>query len=482
MTYNLILIILIIYILFLIFNNLQLSSPGVQLPQGDHLNNSLVLMKPENLSKSQLIEKYKELSSEKTLDNSNKSNENKSLITDLLKSYFWKLVKSLPRFYILIGKIGLFSFLFKILKQIKVLRVILHGINSVILLIFGIAYSDIYGFAQLFDKISYYWDQYVVFIHETKIYKILVKILKGFKDEDLPVSKIEEITKEIELPENKITFKESEEEFLFSSESKNERNEITNFENNKWDIRNTEKIESSDKPFYHNQFLIIAVSIISLSLIYHYWDNIYDFFVNFLDNIKPDDNSDSLLNNKPETFGDHYSRLCEDTENIVTRINKRKDFYKYFTELSLEQKRTRDISFIKLFEDLKLKQNENIGLFNSMNTQLDLLDKTRMLSNINSIQEVLNKYSEVIPNYNLNLSNLQELIIERSTSPVLIDSSIELGNLNTTIEQSWGQSSSSSPASDDTIKGSFSRGFLKDKDLNPESVWSDKGKSKEVSF
>jgi len=47
--------------------------------------------------------------------------------------------------------------------------------------------------------------------------------------------------------------------------------------------------------------------------------------------------------------------------------------------------------------------------------------------------------------------------------------SIEVENLNTKIERSWSDSSSSSsPASDDTVKGStFKPGFLKGKDIRP---------------
>ena len=63
----------------------------------------------------------------------------------------------------------------------------------------------------------------------------------------------------------------------------------------------------------------------------------------------------------------------------------------------------------------------------------------------------LNKHLDVIPNYNLELENLPKLNVEldRPLSP-LQDSTKIVENLNTTVEKTWGEGSSSnlSPQSD----------------------------------
>jgi len=60
-------------------------------------------------------------------------------------------------------------------------------------------------------------------------------------------------------------------------------------ENNRWDNKNIKqiddkvftndefnKLEETNKPFYLNWYFLISISVISLSLIYYYWDNISD--------------------------------------------------------------------------------------------------------------------------------------------------------------------------------------------------------------
>jgi len=95
---------------------------------------------------------------------------------------------------------------------------------------------------------------------------------------------------------------------------------------------------------------------------------------------------------------------------------------------------------IGLYEQLKLKQNEYVDLFNGLNDKLSYGDQTRLLGNIDAIKDVLFKYSDLIPENMVNLSDIHKIklnnILERSVSPILVESAAEVENLNTKIERS----------------------------------------------
>jgi hypothetical protein len=50
--------------------------------------------------------------------------------------------------------------------------------NSFLTFIFGLAYSDVYGFKDIFDGLILYWSQIIEYIHNSKFYKILIKEFK----------------------------------------------------------------------------------------------------------------------------------------------------------------------------------------------------------------------------------------------------------------------------------------------------------------
>ena len=121
------------------------------------------------------------------------------------------------------------------------------------------------------------------------------------------------------------------------------------FENDKWNIENIERIE---KPFYQNQYFLIAISILSLSLLYYYWDNISELTSNLFKNTKPDiDPSSStseieLINNTnletvieklPDSFQQYCSRLNSSTEDIVRKIKRTRDYLVLIKDLSPEK-------------------------------------------------------------------------------------------------------------------------------------------------
>ena len=142
-------------------------------------NNCLVFIKPENLTKTELVEKFKELSSSKTLKdlkNEDKKVEDKISIKDLFKTYYLKLSTFIFKFKNLISKIVLFTILIKYFRKIKLMRFIIRIINYIFLSTFGIFISDIYGLKEIITQIEYYWMEYVSFIHESRFYKMLIKI------------------------------------------------------------------------------------------------------------------------------------------------------------------------------------------------------------------------------------------------------------------------------------------------------------------
>jgi len=85
---------------------------------------------------------------------------------------------------------------------------------------------------------------------------------------------------------------------------------------------------------------------------------------------------------------------------------------------------------IGLYEQLKLKQNEYVDLFNGLNDKLSYGDQTRLLGNIDAIKDVLFKYSDLIPENMVNLSDIHKIklnnILERSVSPILVESAAEV--------------------------------------------------------
>jgi hypothetical protein len=249
------------------------------------LNNGLVLIKPENLTKTELIEKFKNLSSSKSLkDLKNIKNEggDKIRIKDLFKSYYSRLSAFIYKYKALITKITLFTIIIKYIRKFKLLRFIWKIINYILISTFGIFLSDIYGLKEIIAQIEYNWMKYVNFIHETKIYSVLVKIFHVVVDND--ENKSEVIEDKSKVVENK-------------SESKIIKTEIpssgTELKNEKIIHDKTSGGNEKENWFELKTYFLIGLSIISLGLIYIYWDSINELF----NNVKPDDSSSDGSNN-----------------------------------------------------------------------------------------------------------------------------------------------------------------------------------------
>ena len=179
---NLILIVLIITI-----------QPFITLQYLNFLNNGLVFIKPENLTKTELVERFKELSSSKSLNelknikNDDEKDGDKITFKKYLNSYYIRLsgfILKYQKLFSFMNKIALFTILMKYFRKIKLMRIIFRIINYIFLSTFGIFITDIYGLKEIIAQIEYYWMEYVNFIHENKIYKTLVKIFNVVSNEN----------------------------------------------------------------------------------------------------------------------------------------------------------------------------------------------------------------------------------------------------------------------------------------------------------
>lgn len=242
----------------------------------------LVFIKPENLSKTELVEKFKNLSSSKSLKDLKDKKDNikeKITIKDFLKSYYSKTSAFIFKFKNLITKIALFAILIRYFRKFKLLRFIFKIINYILLSTLGIFISDIYGLKEIIAEIEYCWMNYVNFIHESKIYKSLIKIFHVIIDED----KSEIIKDKSKIVENKETYD-------FPSSNREFENE--KIIHDKISERNTRENRIELKTYF-----LIGISIISLGLIYVYWDSINELFKN----IKPDsDGNESNITETPK--------------------------------------------------------------------------------------------------------------------------------------------------------------------------------------
>lgn len=269
-------------------------------------NYSLLFIKPENLTKIELVEKFKELSSSKSLkDLKNIKNEggDKVGIRDLFKSYYNKLSALIFKYKDLITKITLFTILIKYFRKIKLLRFIWRIIKYITLSTFGIFITDIYGLKEIIAEIEYNWMKYVSFIHESKIYKILVKIFGVINDNEIKSEVIEDEFKIVENKSKSNTIK-------------------SDFPSNEGQLKN-EKIvhdktsggNEKENWFQLEKLVLIGISIISLSLIYIYWDSISEFF------------------KKPDLGGEGESNITE----TPVFLSHEEEYQKYFKELDINQ-------------------------------------------------------------------------------------------------------------------------------------------------
>lgn len=280
--------------------------PFISLQHLNLLNNGLVFIKPENLTKTELVEKFKELSSSKSLNdlknikNEDKKDEKKITVKEFLKSLYLRLSAFIFKFKNLITKIALFTILIKYFRKIKIMRIVFRFINYIFLSTFGIFISDIYGLKETIAQIEYYWMEYVNFIHESKIYKTLVKIFHVVTDEN----------KSTEIEDKSEVVKDKTEVIEDKSELKTIISEIPSsgkeLKNEKIIHDKTGGGNEKENWFELNKYWI-ALSILILPLIYIYWDSI----IESIKNIKPADDDGSTTTTNSPIFQSHEEAYKE---------------------------------------------------------------------------------------------------------------------------------------------------------------------------
>lgn len=261
------------------------------------------------------MEKFKELSSSKSLNDlknikseDKKKDGDKITFKNYLKSYYIRLsgfILKYKNLITLMNKIAFFIILMKYFRKFKLMRILIRIINYIFLSTLGIFISDVYGITEVIAGIEYYWMEYVNFIHESKIYKTLVKIFSVVRDEN-----------KSEVIESKVVVNNSEiiKEPL-KSETISKLNELPSsgreLKNEKIVHDKTSGGNEKENWFKLNKYFWIGLSIFSLSLIYIYWDSISELFKN----VKPDD----------------------DGSNTPVFLDPQDEYKKYFQEKSLNE-------------------------------------------------------------------------------------------------------------------------------------------------
>lgn len=178
------------------------------------------------------------------------------------------------------------------------MRIIFRIINYILLSTFGILMTDIHGLTEIIAQIEYYWMGYVNFIHESKIYKILVKIFHVVSDEN----KSEVIEDKSKVIENKSEVIEDKSNLEIPSSWEELKNEKI--------IHDKTSGDEKENWLNLNKYYWIGLSIVSLTLFYIYWDSI----IELLKNTKPDDDDGSTISEAPNflDYEEEYNKYFKE--------------------------------------------------------------------------------------------------------------------------------------------------------------------------
>jgi hypothetical protein len=344
-------------------------------------------MNLNKFTKAELIKKVKSLNSE---NQDSKINN---------QSFYIKLVEMIVLIKSILIKLTLISLLIKIFKKYSLIRRLWAIINTIIVSIFGISLIDnfsIIGFiTNLFTEITDVIGKGVEYLSNTTFYNYLANLFGS--------NKVETSTNtDMKRP---VIFTNKQTENL--SKESNEDERVSEWLNRK--INDHKKEDSPvlrDEPkqdykmFSSDWFYYVRIGIyitLSVYLTYHYWDDITPYATSAWNWIKSRFNRDDG-NNGP------------DNPNINERYNK-------------------------LVDSLGLNRNKGKGreIINK-----DITDKLRQQ------QDILKGKGEGPSN----LENPFDQYFKpenKVQSPILSSPSLE--NLNSTVEQTWSESRTSSPES-----------------------------------
>jgi hypothetical protein len=202
---------------------------------------------------------------------------------------------------------------------------------------------------------------YVDFIHETKIYKLLVKIFHVIIDKN----ESEVIRDKSELIENK-----SKIENKFDNESKIINSELpssgSELKNEKIIHDKTSGGDEKEKWLIKNKdLLILGLSIVSLGLIYIYWDSIIELFKN----VKPDTDEDGsnatespVISTHQEEYQKYFKELETNEELYDLDVIKAQDIGKTIDYIDVENTKWEDSPTTPKASTSKLPETHGIML------------------------------------------------------------------------------------------------------------------------
>ena len=331
LSYNLMLI-LIILIIWIIINNLKFNLSGVHVIQGDHQNNSnlgLDFIKSENLKKSELLQKVKELSS--SIEKEKIKSKNEDSLINKTKNYFSLILKIFFTFKALLLKLTFLSLVVQILKKYKIFRRVWFLLNTLVLTIYGIFLFDnsFFDFIKnLFNEIHIISWNVIEYLSDTKFYHFLSNLFSNNEviDTKEVIGRKQSINKEI--IQNDIE-KAKLDEFTKRIKKENlelQKNLLENTKTRLSELLNPNKIENinqkeviiSDNDISYKKYLIISSLIISGILAWYYSEEIitgYTSLMEWLMSFRPGggDNTGNNSNTNSTTTWSNISRpLNED--------------------------------------------------------------------------------------------------------------------------------------------------------------------------
>jgi hypothetical protein len=328
------------------------------------------------------------------------------------------------------------------------------------------------------------------------LYAVIVKFLNIFKSESNEKVEIDEefsvkINKDTQVEKNNELLNKEVYDFPFS-DTKIETEKTNDFENNRenfGDSKEIESVESVEKSIFNNQYFWFTISIISLSLIYYYWDNISDLFSKIT---KPGDDTDPNIIPDIEiedkiNWSKKFNGVTKNCDEIISDLKKlTRTYLDNQDKFSMETLRAYKFNIMGNCETLKVDYNKAVEIYNDVIGQSNLneIHRIRMLKHLDAIKIKFNEFKNVIPNYDLifqdglkelknldqhlslNVENLgeKEVPVIYTPSEKLPSATGVLDNLPSSSKfeetsKSFSTSPTESIASDKTVRSPFTKGF-----------------------
>lgn len=347
-------------------------------------------------TKSELINKYKNLENEKT--------SNKTIINQFI-SYLHQFCQIILTFKNILLKLTLITFFIKILKNYRIFRKIWTILNTIIVTIFGISLLDNFGieYLQFFlREIRFVTGNIIEYLTNTHFYKYLTEL---FSTRNEPSSK--ETNKNGSMMESNIRETTRNEENIRENYRRSKISEIIKGE----EIQDEVESESSNNKYY-----IIVGMLIASGLVWYYSDELKTGGASLIDWIKSFFPGDDPNNNPREDLNRRARINVRFKESVITHDDNN---VQSSSKVKLEDFKGKGKLTSASLDDL-VNQSQDSWLEGSTSSSTSSDETIKPLSenqltNISSIKEQLKIYlpEEIIEEMNyveskLPLSNLED--------------------------------------------------------------------------